>query len=45
MSGLVPVEAGEHELEERLRAMERLGLVRRGSGPLPLEFLGSAPSG
>ncbi len=35
---LVPVTAGEQEPEERLRAMERLGLVRRGGGPLPPDF-------
>ena len=35
---LEPVAGGKQEPEERLRSLERLGLVRRGSGSLPAGF-------
>ena len=34
---LVPIGSGEKG-EERLEEMERLGLLRRGAGPLPASF-------
>lgn len=43
MARLEPALGGEDDPEERLARLERQGLLRRGSAPLPRELLMTQP--